>query len=95
VLAVLDRVLARLQAESVAAGKQAIFDGLKQFLTLDQPAASYGQLAGELGMTEGAVKTATHRLRRRYRDLLRQEIAHTVAGPEDIDDEIHYLLSCL
>ena len=46
-------------------------------------------------MTEGAVKTAAHRLRRRYRELLRQEIAQTVASPEEIDDEIRYLLSCL
>ena len=95
VLTVLDRVLAGLQAEFLAAGRQAVFDSLKQFLTTDRSSASYGQVAEELGMPEGAVKTATHRLRRRYRELLRREIAHTVASPEEIDDEIRYLLSCL
>jgi len=95
VLTVLERVLAGLQAEFVAEGKQTIFDGLKHFLTADRPSSGYGQVAGELGMTEGAVKTATHRLRRRYRELLRREIAQTVACPEDIDEEIRYLLSCL
>ncbi|MGA2067647.1 MAG: sigma factor [Thermoguttaceae bacterium] len=94
-LTVLERVLAGLQAEFAAEGKQTIFDGLKQLLTADRPSAGYGQVAGELGMTEGAVKTAAHRLRRRYRDLLRREIAHTVACPEEIDEEIRYLLSCL
>jgi RNA polymerase sigma-70 factor (ECF subfamily) len=94
-LTVLDRVLAGLQAEFVAEGKQTIFDGLKQFLTANRSSASYGQVAGQLGMTEGAVKTATHRLRRRYRELLRREIAQTVASPEQIDEEIRYLLSCL
>jgi RNA polymerase sigma-70 factor (ECF subfamily) len=46
-------------------------------------------------MTEGAVKVAVHRMRRRYRELLREEIAHTVASPEEVNDEIRYLLSCL
>jgi hypothetical protein len=48
-----------------------------------------------LGMTEGAVKMAAHRLRRRYRELLRQEIAQTVAGPDQIEEEIRYLFACL
>jgi RNA polymerase sigma-70 factor (ECF subfamily) len=95
VLTVLDRVLVGLHAELAAEGKQAIFDGLKQFLTSERRPASYAQVADELGMTEGAVKTAAHRLRRRYRELLRQEIAQTVASPDEIDEEIRYLLSCL
>ena len=87
--------MARLQAEFAAEGKQAVFDGLKPFLTGGGAAAGYAQVAAELGMTEGAVKVAVHRLRRRYRQLLRDEIAQTVASPEEIDDEIRYLLSCL
>ena len=58
-------------------------------------ASRHAAIAGELGMTEGAVKTAAHRMRRRYRTLMREEIAQTVAGPEEIEDEIRYLLSCL
>jgi RNA polymerase sigma-70 factor (ECF subfamily) len=94
-LSVLDRVLARLEAESSAEGKQTAFAGLKRFLTAGRKSARYAEVAAELGMSEGAVKVAVHRMRRRYRELLWEEISQTVAGPEEIDDEIHYLLSCL
>ena len=94
-LTVLERVLARLQEELGADGKSALFEGLKPFLTGGRPAASYAEAAVELKMTEGAIKVAVHRLRRRYRQLLKEEIAHTVASPEEIDDEIRYLLACL
>ena len=56
---------------------------------------SYATTAARLGMSEGAVKVAVHRLRRRYRELLQEEIAHTVAGPEEIEEEIRYLFTCL
>jgi RNA polymerase sigma factor (sigma-70 family) len=95
-LTVLDRVLARLQAESaVREGRQAVFEQLKPFLTGTGASAGYALVAVELGMTAGAVKVSVHRLRRRYRELLREEIAQTVASPEEIDEEIGYLLSCL
>jgi RNA polymerase sigma factor (sigma-70 family) len=95
-LTVLERVLARLQAESFALeGRQAVFGRLKPFLTGAGDSTGYAQAAAELGMTAGAVKTAVHRFRRRYRQLLREEIAQTVAGPEEIDEEIRYLLACL
>jgi RNA polymerase sigma factor (sigma-70 family) len=94
-LTVLDQVLARLQAEHAAGGKQALFERLKAFLVGGRELGGYAEAAAELGMTEGAVKTAAHRMRRRYRELLREEIAQTVAGPEEIDGEIEYLLSCL
>jgi RNA polymerase sigma-70 factor (ECF subfamily) len=95
-LTVLEQVLARLQAEFfVLHEEQAAFGVLKQYLTGSGASATYAQAAAKLGMTEGAVKVAVHRLRRRYRKLLREEIAQTVAGPEEIDDEIRYLLSCL
>jgi RNA polymerase sigma-70 factor (ECF subfamily) len=93
-LTVLDRVLAALQTDWTAQGKQAIFDRLKPFLASKQ-SAGYAQVAAELGMTEGAVKTAVHRLRRRYRELLREEIGQTVASAEEIEGEIRYLRACL
>lgn len=94
-IAVLEHVLARLQAEMCEAGKQSVFEGLKPFLTAGRESIRYAEVAAELDMTEGAVKVAVHRLRRRYRELLRDEIAQTVGSPEEIDDEIRYLLSCL
>jgi RNA polymerase sigma factor (sigma-70 family) len=94
-LTVLDNVLARLQLALAFEGKQSVFDTLKPFLTGGRESGGYAAAAAHLQMTEGAVKTAIHRLRRRYRQLLRDEIAQTVAGPEEIDEEIQYLLSCL
>jgi RNA polymerase sigma factor (sigma-70 family) len=93
-LSVLEQVLSRLHAELAAEGKAALFEALKETLTGGR-ASRYAVIAGELGMTEGAVKTAAHRMRRRYRSLMREEIAQTVAGPEEIEEEIRYLLSCL
>ncbi|MFZ1932718.1 MAG: sigma factor [Thermoguttaceae bacterium] len=94
-LTVLDHVLARLQMALAFEGKQAVFDRLKPFLTGGRESSGYAAVAADLEMSEGAVKTAVHRLRRRYRQLLRDEIAQTVAGPGEIDEEIEYLLSCL
>ena len=93
-LSVLECVLSRLQAEMADDGKQAVFEALKATLTGVQ-ADSYAAIAVQLGMTEGAIKSAVHRLRRSYRNLLHHEIAQTVASPAEIDDEIRYLLSCL
>jgi RNA polymerase sigma factor (sigma-70 family) len=93
-LSLLEQVLSRLRAEMAADGKAAMFEALQSVLIGDRK-SGYGAIAAELGMTEGAVKTAAHRLRRRYRELLRNEIAHTVASPEEIEGEIRYLLSCL
>jgi RNA polymerase sigma factor (sigma-70 family) len=94
-LTVLDQVLLRLRAGFAAEGKETVFNRLKQFLTGGRESGSYAQVAADLEMSEGAVKTAVHRLRRRYRQLLRDEIAQTVAGPEEVDGEIEYLLACL
>ncbi|HVM61987.1 MAG TPA: sigma-70 family RNA polymerase sigma factor [Verrucomicrobiae bacterium] len=92
-LALLDQVLDRLQAEFAADGKSEQFDQLKLFLTEGKGATSYAAMATKLGTTEGAVKVAVHRLRRRYRELLREEIAHTVASPAEIDEEIRHLFA--
>ena len=94
-LAVLDQVLARLRREFLDAGNGALFEAIKDCLTPDRGKLPYAQLARRLGMTEGALKVAVHRMRRRYRDLLRHEIAQTVETPAQVDEEIAYLLNCL
>lgn len=93
-LALLEQVLARLQAEMAASGKATLFEALKGSLTVGL-ADGYAAVAERLEMTEGAVKTAAHRLRRRYRELLREEISQTVTRPEEIEEEIRYLFDCL
>ena len=87
----LDRVLARLTAEMIRTGKEPQFEQLKTYLIGDQPQLSYAESAGALGISEGAIRIAVHRLRRRFRDLVRDEIAHTVSSPEEIEDELRYL----
>ena len=90
-LVLLGRVLSHLERECTRDGKKELFDELKGFLTGDSEGLSYKEVAATLGMTEGAVKVAVHRLRRRFRDLLIDEIAETVSSPEEIEEEIHYL----
>ncbi len=87
------RAMEKLRAESEARGKGQLFEALQGSLTGDEPARS--ETAARLGMTEGAVKVAVHRLRQRYRELLRAEIAETVADPSDIDDEMRHLVDAL
>jgi hypothetical protein len=94
-LAVLDQVLLRLKAEMIADGKEALFELLKSTISGGGDTGSYATIAAELDSTEGAIKTAAHRLRRRYRDLLRDEISQTLANPAEVNDEIRYLRSCL
>jgi RNA polymerase sigma-70 factor (ECF subfamily) len=94
-LAVLDRVLARLRAEAVRAEKVQVFDRLKGFLTGEADADSYRLAGDQLGTSEGAVKVAVHRLRRRYRDVLQAEIAHTVADPHEVEDELRHLFAAV
>ena len=94
-LTVLDQVLARLGDEYRADGKMALFDQLQKSLTDDPDRPSQADTAREFGMTENAVKQACHRLRLRYRQLLREEIAHTVMVPGDIEDELRHLIAVL
>ncbi len=93
-LGLLDQVLARLQDEFDEGGKARLFDALKGTLAGGM-IETYAAIADRLGISEVAVKVAVHRLRRRYRELLRAEIAHTVADPAEIDEEIRHLLNCL
>jgi RNA polymerase sigma-70 factor (ECF subfamily) len=94
-LTLLDRVFARLRDEFEQAGKQQQFDCLKIYLTGETDTPGYRDAAVQLGLTEGAVKVAVHRLRRRYRELVRDEIVQTVAGPQDVDEELRHLFAAL
>ena len=91
----LARALSRLEADTLEAGKRQLFEALKIYLTGDQQELTYAETATRLGMSEGAVKVAVHRLRRKFRDLVRDEIAQTVAAPEDVDDELRHLWSAV
>jgi RNA polymerase sigma-70 factor (ECF subfamily) len=95
VLTVLDQVLTRLEAEYRAASKEALFDQLKDSLVGDSHGQLQAEIAAELGMTGNAVKQAFHRFRQRYRVLLREEVALTVAQPGEVEDELRHFVSVL
>jgi RNA polymerase sigma factor (sigma-70 family) len=92
---VLERALARLGKEWSDPDRRKKFETLRGFLVGDPPGSSYRELGEKLAISEDAVKVTVHRLRRRFGDLLRGEIADTVREPEDVDDEIRYLLGTL
>ena len=94
-MTLLQRVMEQLRAEQEAKGKLAQFDVLKQFLAGATDEAGYGEAGKSLGISEGAAKVAAHRLRGRYRELLRKEIAQTVSEPDEVDDEIRSLFAVL
>ncbi len=94
-LTVIERVLAHLRQEWEAESRAAEFDELKACLLGQAPPGGYAAIAGRLGTTEGAVKVAVHRLRRKFQAQLRQDIAETVSDAADIDDEIRYLVRAL
>jgi RNA polymerase sigma-70 factor (ECF subfamily) len=91
-IALMERVLARLRDEHHTADKDRLFEALKTCVWGDGSPRPYAEIAAELGLTEGAVKTSVHRLRQRCHELLRAEIAETVARPEDIDEELRNLI---
>jgi len=93
-LAVLDRVVERLRSEFVLHGRPEHFERLKVFL-LGHSDAPYAALAREMNTSEGALKVAIHRLRKRYRELFREEIADTVADPADVESELRFLAAVL
>jgi RNA polymerase sigma-70 factor (ECF subfamily) len=94
-LVVLEQVLTRLESEYRAANNATMFDHLKEFLVGERSRPTQAEIATELSMTENAVKQAFHRFRQRYRVLLREEIAHTVITPGDVEDELRHLVSVL
>ena len=91
----LERVITRLRDESAAEGNAKLFGQLKPFLMLGKSEIPYAQAAAALELTEGAVRVAVHRLRRRYRELLRDEISQTLSDPAQADEEMQALFSAL
>lgn len=94
-LTLLDRAMSRLNDDAVQKNKYEQFEALKPFLTGDEPQLSYAQTASILGISEGAVKVAVHRLRRKFRDIVRDEIAQTVSSSAEIEDELRHLWSAV
>ena len=92
-LTLLDQVLQRLREEYLHNGKGRLFEQLKPTLTEASRSVAYAEIARRLAMSEGAVKVAVHRLRQRYRELLRAEIADTVSGPEEVEEELRALFA--
>lgn len=94
-LTLLDRALVLLAQEHKAAGKESQFEVLKPWLTGDTENLSQVQVARELGINEGAVKVAIHRLRRRFREIIKNEVSQTVSDNADVNQELKYLLEAL
>ena len=92
--ALVEATFARLQCELESEGKGHLFEALQGFL-LGREEASYQQVADALNLSLGTLKTAIHRLRGRYRALLREEVARTVAAPAEVDEELRYLRAAL
>lgn len=94
-MAVVQQSLARLRQEFDQAGKGGEFERLKRFLTVGQGEVPYADAAGELGQSEGTLRVAVHRLRKRFREVFREEVANTVARAEDVDEEFRHLRAVL
>lgn len=94
-LTLLDEVVRQLGTEFQRRGQAELFNALKPCLVGDGSAQPYAQLASTLGMEEGAIKVAVHRLRQRYRELLRAEIANTVTAPIEVETEMRHLFQVL
>jgi RNA polymerase sigma factor (sigma-70 family) len=94
-MTLLDQVLARLAQEFTQSGKRELFERLQPLLIEETEVKTYAEIGREAGLTEEAVKKAVQRMRRRYHQLFREEIAHTVATPEEVEDELRHLCGVL
>jgi RNA polymerase sigma-70 factor (ECF subfamily) len=92
-VALLDHAMKALEAEQAQNGKKEQFGILSEFLMVHGKEAQHGSAAEKLGMNEGTVRVAVHRLRKRYRELLREHVAATVGNTAEVDDELRHLLS--
>jgi len=92
-MTLLERTMKRLQEEYVTSGRARLFELLRGALARDESALPYAQIAGQLNLSEAAVKMAVQRLRARYREILRAEIAETVSSPDEVEEEIRHLFS--
>ncbi len=95
IITLLQRVLGQLREAMAEAGKEKHFETLAPFLSGAHPGGSYAEAGRRLGVTEGTAMVAAHRLRTRYRQMLRAEIAQTLSDPSEIEDEIRRLFACL
>ena len=91
-VALLEHVIETLRKEWAADGKLDRFERMKGFLTFDGESSGHAAVAAALGMEEGTLRVAVHRMRKRYRELLRSEVAHTLADPEMVKEELAVLL---
>ncbi|MEO5712453.1 MAG: sigma-70 family RNA polymerase sigma factor [Luteolibacter sp.] len=94
-LTLLDQAMTRLRADYVDSGRRKEFEHLKSFLTAERGEVSYRGIASALEMTEGAARVALHRLRKRFREIFREEIAGTVSSGDEVDDEVRYVVAIL
>lgn len=94
-VSVLEVVLARLRTEFAASERADLYEVLKPALTADKLGEPYSAIAAKFGLTEGALRVAIHRMRKRLGELLRAEIAETVEKPADVEEELRYLLQAL
>ena len=92
-MALLEQILAKLESEFCVSSNAGLFAQLKPLLSGEQTELSYAELGQRFGISEANVKVTVHRLRRRYRELLREEVANTVESPDQIDDEIRHLFA--
>ncbi|MHB1308985.1 MAG: RNA polymerase sigma factor [Limisphaerales bacterium] len=94
-LTVIETALERLAREAAGVGRAELFNLTQESITGDRGGLPCAEVGRRLGMSEGAVATAVHRLRVRYRELFREEIAHTVSSPDEINDEVRHLFQVL
>jgi RNA polymerase sigma-70 factor (ECF subfamily) len=94
-VSVLEHAMSTLRAEFADAGREREFEQLSKLLNRDIEPARYDSLAPEMGVSPGALRMAVHRIRQRYRRILREEVAQTVSSPEDVEAELRFLLSAL
>jgi hypothetical protein len=94
-LALLDRVLARLREDYAGADRAALFEALQPFLAAKEGGDTYALLGSRFGRSEEAIKKIVQRMRRRYQELFRQEIAHTLFDPTEIEDELRHLCAVI
>ncbi len=94
-LSLLNDVLQRLQDEYRRDGKAAWMEAMRPALTAEREAIHYAEIAGRLGITENAARVGVHRLRRHYRRLIQEEVARTVASPDDVKEEMRHLFQAL
>lgn len=92
---VLDRAAARLREEHESGRKAGLYGVLKGFVSMDGASSNYDEAAKALQMSTGAAKSAVHRMRQRYQELIREEISQTVATSSEVDEEIRYLLAVI